>query len=128
MLSAAGIKLPERENWANDLQRAKFNVDTRRAVMYNVVVFYNFRVKHGARDVYNKIRDFVNGFNSQYRFAEKPVKMVEAGDREKHWGAVETYFSGNVPTNIFVLDFAKPNRAAQDDAYPVVKQKLSSSG
>ena len=78
MLLAAGVKLPERENWANELQRAKFNVDSRRAVTYNVVVFYNHRLKNGAEMVYNKIRDFVNQFQAQYRFGSRAT-MVEAG-------------------------------------------------
>lgn len=61
-------------------------------------------------------------------FAEKPVDVVETEDMERHWGAVERYFSGGrVKENIFVLDLTKP-RATLDPAYPVVKQLLTKGG
>lgn len=49
-------------------------------------------------------------------------------ENEKHWGAVNRYFStSKTTTNVFVLDFTKP-RASLDPAYPVVKQMLTKSG
>jgi hypothetical protein len=52
---------------------------------------------------------------------------VVAGDYQNHYGAVEKYFSGKVPDNVFVLDFAKP-KGALDTAYPMVKQILGKHG
>ena len=49
--------------------------------------------------------------------------LTDADERERHWGAVERYFSGGKKDNIFVLDFTKP-RSALDDAYPVVKHMV----
>jgi len=77
--------------------------------------------------VYNKIRDAVNRFKSNYVFADQPLALVETGENEQHWGRVEKYFSGSIPNNVFVLDFAKP-KGALDPAYPVVKQLLTKSG
>ena len=55
--------------------------------------------------------------------------VFKLGDKERHWGIVESTFSDPSLTcdNIFVLDFTKP-RGATDPAYPVVKQMLTSNG
>lgn len=45
-------------------------------------------------NVYNKIKQMTNDFNSTYRFGERPYQLIEAGDKEQHWGAVEKYFHG----------------------------------
>merc|ERR1712238_561946 len=76
--------------------------------------------------VYNKIRDLVNSYKATYRLSIQPVQVVSAGDRERHWGAVERCFSDRSlnPSNIFVIDFNKP-RGAADTAYPVIKQILT---
>ena len=44
-------------------------------------------------NVYNTIKKMTNDFNSTYRLSDRPCEMIEAGDREKHWGAVEKYFN-----------------------------------
>lgn len=130
MLIVAGIQVPKEkaEHWAPLTARANFNVDPNQAVQLNVVVFYHSKIKaEPALKVYERIRDFVNGLKTYYRFGQKPFAMVEAGDRERHWGAFEKYFSGKAPENLFVLDFIKPY-AATDPAYPVVKHLLAQSG
>lgn len=43
--------------------------------------------------VYKQVKDMVNGANSTYRLKDKPY-LVEAGDRDKHWGAIEKHFGG----------------------------------
>jgi aubergine len=52
-----------------------------------------------------------------------------AGDREKHWGAVEKCFSDASLQyeNVFVVDFHKPKNS-QDTAYAVIKQLLAKGG
>lgn len=130
MLQAAGIKVPKDkgENWAPLLNRASFNIDPRKANTMKVIVFHSKKIQ-GAIDVYNKIRNLVNGYNATYRLDDKPLEMIAAGDREKHWGVVERAFSDPSlnPENIFVIDFNKPPGAA-DSAYPVIKQLLTKNG
>jgi len=129
-LIAAGVAVPEgrKENWAPMLQRANFNINPKQAITLNVVVIYHKSLVNGYKDVYVRIRDFVNYFNTFYRFPPEPFKAVEARDSERHWGAVEKCFgSGKVADNIFVLDFTKP-RNSLDPAYPVVKHMLAKSG
>ncbi|KAL3902739.1 MAG: hypothetical protein SGILL_010715 [Bacillariaceae sp.] len=130
MMMAAGIQIPSSraENWAPVLSRAKFNIEPRDSNELQVIVFYNERIR-GAVEVYNRIRNVVNGFSALYRFSEQPVKLISAGDRERHWGAVEQCFSDRSldPENVFVLDFNKP-RGSTDPAYPVIKQILTRNG
>jgi len=130
MLMAAGIQVPSNkgENWAPLLSRASFNIQPNESNTMQVIVFHNDRI-HGAIQVYNKIRDIVNGYNATYRFGETPAQIIKTGDRERHWGEVEKCFSDPSlnPENIFVLDFNKP-RGATDSAYPVIKQILTKSG
>lgn len=122
--------LKEAENWAPILSRADFKIDPKKAVTYKVVVIFPSQLREDSvREVYDKIRDLVNKLKSSYRFGEKPHALVKhAGDRDdSHWGAVEKYFSGKVPANIFVLDFVRP-RGALDTAYSVVKTMLGKHG
>jgi len=94
-----------------------------------VVLVYHKDLRDTAQKVYGNVRNLVNKFNSSYRFGDKPFASVEAGDVEKHWGAVERHFSQKQPANIFVLDLAKPpRRAALDPAYSVVKHILTKNG
>jgi hypothetical protein len=131
MLIVAGIQVPKEntEHFAPKLVRANFNVDPQQALQLNVVVFYNLKLsRESALKVYERIRDLVNGLKTFYRFGTRPYAMVEAGDRERHWGEFQRFFvPGNVPENLFVLDFIKP-QAATDPAYPVVKHLLAQSG
>jgi hypothetical protein len=111
------------------LDRADFKVDAKNATTMNVVLIYSKKfLDRNAMSVYHDIQNFVNNFNAKYRFPAKPFAVLDAGtnDRE-HQAAVAKYFSGKLPSNIFVLDFVKP-RTSQDLAYPVVKQALSKSG
>jgi len=129
MLMAGGIKVPKRnaDNWAPVLNKARFDVKPSDATMMNVVVFYHSTLKSSVQEVYMRIKEMVNNFQAHYRFNEKPFAIVEAGDNERHWGAVERFFSGKLADNLFVLDFTKP-RSALDPAYPVIKRMLAASG
>jgi len=131
LIKAAGVTIPKEKGsmWAPNIANANYKVDPGRAVRMNVVLIYNRNLSRSAQSVYGKIRDLVNKFNASYRFGEKPFASVEAGDNEKHWGAVERYFSGSQPSNIFVVDLVKPpRRQALDPAYSVVKHILTKAG
>jgi hypothetical protein len=127
---AAGVEVPKKmaENWAPILSRANFNIDPKRVLTLNVVVFYHLKLRSAVIRVYNQIRDLVNSFKSFYRFGEHPLALQEVGDNGRHWGEVERYFSQKMPSNIFVLDFVKPSQGTLDPAYPVVKQMLTAKG
>lgn len=128
VLLAAGVKVPSRnaENWAPVLTRANFNIDSCKAVKLNVVVFHSKKLRNGTREVFNTIKNLVNGFQASYVFSES-VELVETEENERHWGAVERYFSGKPKENLFVLDFTKP-RGTLDLAYPVIKMLLTKAG
>jgi hypothetical protein len=127
---AAGVEVPKAmaENWAPLLSRANFNIDPKRVLTMNVVVFYHSKLRSAAIRVYDLIRDRVNSFKSFYRFGEHPFALQEVGDNGRHWGEVEKYFSQKMPSNIFVLDFVKPLHGSLDPAYPVIKQMLTAKG
>jgi len=130
-LKAAGVSIPQdkAEFWVPCLGRSNFNIDPKKATVFNVVIFHHPKLGRGAENVYQQIAKTINGMNTYYRFAPKPYAMVETGDGQQHWGSVERYFgSGKVPPNLFVLDFVKPQRTALDPAYPVIKQMLAASG
>ena len=131
MMMAAGIMIPKErgENWAPALNRASFKVEPQSSNVLDVVLVYNERLERGAKQVYSRIQRLVNNFNAAYRFSEEPLLMIRAGEREKHWEAVEQYLSTSSHNheNVFVLDFNKP-RGASDPAYPVVKQLLTKHG
>ena len=102
-----------------------------KAVNLNVVLVYHRELGRCFQNVYERIRDLVNNFNSSYRFGAKPYAMVEAGDVQRHWGAVEKYFGNGkkLPSNIFLIDLCKPaRRQALDAAYSVIKQMLGKAG
>eukprot|EP00957_Ditylum_brightwellii_P179186 13651133-Ditylum_brightwellii.AAC.1 len=132
VILAAGVAVPEgrKSNWAPNLAQARFNVQAGKAVQLNVVLVYHQHLRQTQNSVYERLRDMVNNFSSTYRFGAKPYAQVEAGDMERHWGAVERYFGGTkLPSNIFVVDLSKPaKRAASDPAYSVVKQMLGKAG
>lgn len=131
LIKAAGVTIPKEKGnmWAPNIANANYRVDAGKAVYMNVVLVYNKALSRCAKSVYGTIRDLVNKFNSSYRFGQNPIATVEAGDNEKHWGAVERHFSGSQPSNIFVLDLVKPpRRQALDPAYSVVKHILTKAG
>lgn len=68
-------------------------MDPGRAVSLNVILVYHRSLRNYI-DVYNIIKRMANDFNSTYRFGERPHQLIEAGDKEQHWGAVEKYFHG----------------------------------
>lgn len=131
LIRVSGLVIPKEKGmmWAPIMNTANYNVDPGRAVKLNVVLVYNKDLKQCANRVYDSVRNLVNKFNASYRFGDKPFAMVEAGDSEKHWGAIERHFSQKQPKNVFVLDLAKPpRRAALDPAYSVVKLILTKNG
>lgn len=113
---AAGVEVPKAmaENWAPILSRANFDIDPKKVLTMNVVVFHHSKLRSGALRVYQQIRDRVNSFRSFYRFGEHPLAVEEVGDNGRHWGHVERYFSQKMPSNIFVLDFVKPPYGSLD--------------
>lgn len=82
MMMAAGVAVPKHkgENWAPLLNRANFNVGPRQANVLNVTLVYNEKLERGAREVYDKIKRLVNGYNASYRFSEEPYQMIKAGE------------------------------------------------
>jgi hypothetical protein len=81
MMLAAGVEVPKHkgENWAPMLNRASFNVSPKVANTLNVTLVYNERLERGAKQVYEKIKRLVNGFNATYRFSDEPYAMIKAG-------------------------------------------------
>jgi hypothetical protein len=81
MMMAAGVQVPKSkgENWAPLLNRANFNVEPKRANTLKVILIYNEKLERGAKQVYDKVRDLVNNFNTTYRFSEQPLQLVKAG-------------------------------------------------
>lgn len=93
------------------LSKAHFNIDPSRATRLNVVVFHSKKLSRGAKDVFDRIKTLVNDFSTAYRFNETAFGYIETGDSERHWGAVERYFSGGARReNVFVLDFTQPRK------------------
>jgi hypothetical protein len=80
MMMAAGVQVPasRAENWAPMLIKASFKVQPKESNVLKVIVFYNDKIQ-GAMKVYDRIRDHVNGFNSTYRFSDRPVQFIGAG-------------------------------------------------
>eukprot|EP00978_Attheya_sp_CCMP212_P002166 scaffold4463_cov51-Attheya_sp.AAC.9 len=132
MIVAAGVQVPANRGgmWAPLMSSANFKVTPGKAVELKVILIVHQSLERAANEVYGRIRGMVNNFNSTYRFGDKPHAIVKAGDNERHWGAVRTYFDGSkMPANVFVIDLTKPaRRAALDPAYSVVKQMLGNSG
>jgi hypothetical protein len=57
-------------------------------IVYNVVLVRHERLPTSAKTVYGNIRNLVNQPDSQYRFGQNPLALVDAVDREpNHWGA-----------------------------------------
>lgn len=79
------------------VSKADYKINPKHAVRLSVILVVLKTLKN-YKVVYKKIRDMVNGFNSTYRLSDEPFEVVQAGDREQHWGAVEKHFNGkNVP-------------------------------
>ena len=73
------------------VSKANYKVNPNHAVTLKVILVYHRSLKN-SMNVYNTIKKMANDYNSTYRLSDKPCEMIEAGDREKHWGAVEKYF------------------------------------
>ncbi|KAL7520247.1 hypothetical protein ACHAWX_004980 [Stephanocyclus meneghinianus] len=131
VITAAGLRIPESAGgmWAPQISKANYKVDPGRAVSLNVILVYH-RSLRNYMDVYNIIKRMANDFNSTYRFGERPHQLIEAGDKEQHWGAVEKYFHGrDALANAFILDLSRPPRGqSSDPAYSVVKSYLGKGG
>ena len=127
---AAGMQVPPDKggSWAPLIEKANYSVNPSEAVKLNVVLVYHKTIRNH-RVVYDRIRDYINKLNASYRFTEAPHSLIEVGDNQAHWGAVERHFSSKVPQNVFVVDLCKPLRGQQyDQAYSVVKHILAKSG
>lgn len=118
VISAAGLKIPESAGgmWApqskciemgpvilqtcllivlllfRTVSKANYRVDPKKAVSLNVILVVHKSLRNYL-NVFNKIKRMTNDFNSSYRFGERPYEIVQAGDREQHWGAVEKHFN-----------------------------------
>jgi hypothetical protein len=129
-LMAAGVTIPPQnaDHWAPVLGKANFKVEPKQANILNVVVFFSDRIqKNAASRVYARIRDCVNKFNTHFRFSNNPLREINTGDNEKHWGEYEKFLPSNKRDNLFILDFTKPYKG-MDPAYPVIKQMLGRGG
>ncbi len=129
LMKAAGMTIPPEKGsmWAPLLSKADYRVRSGQVEM-NVIVVYHKSLRNWV-SVYDRIRSLVNNYNSTYRFSHEPYAAVEAGDDRYHWSAVEGYFNGRQPRNVFVLDLVKPpRRQALDAAYSIVKHILTQSG
>jgi len=127
---AAGVPIPKDkgEMWAPFVSKANFKVEPTRATVFNVVVVHNRRVtQRDANKVYVNIKNLVNSFKAPFRFGDNKPTFVEAGDGAQHSGAIERHFSGQMPPNLFVLDFLKP-AGKTDPEYSVVKMVLARGG
>eukprot|EP00804_Cyclotella_cryptica_P022927 CCRYP_018744-RA/>CCRYP_018744-RA protein AED:0.29 eAED:0.29 QI:71/1/1/1/1/0.85/7/1036/740 len=131
VMTAAGVRIPESAGgmWAPQISKANYKVDPGKAVSLNVILVYH-RSLRNYMNVYNKVKQMTNDFNSTYRFGERPYQLIEAGDKEQHWGAIEKYFHGrDALANAFILDLSRPPRGqSSDPAYSVVKSYLGKGG
>ncbi len=131
LLKAAGVEIPKEKGnmWAPIISRADYRVDHGRAVEMKVLVVHHNSLARNATQVYEKIRDLVNGHNSHYRFGQTAYDYFPVGDDERHWRPVQEYMRRSLPENVFVLDLVKPaRRQALDAAYSVVKYILTKHG
>lgn len=124
-LVAPNVELFKNEQFS--IAKAKYNVDPKQATTLQVVLFYNEYIQ-GHEAVYGQLRDLVNGMNTRYRFPVQPYAVIETNTNEQHFGAVEKFFAGKAPDNVFVLDFTNPSRGSTDMAYPVIKHTLGKGG
>lgn len=78
---AAGIEIPKERgrNWAMALSKADFRVNPGNANTLNVVLVFHERLARGAKQVYEKIRDFVNEMNSTFRLGTDPIELIRVG-------------------------------------------------
>lgn len=92
-----------------------------------MVVHNQQLTQNGAKKVYTRIKEMVNGFSAHYRFPETPHHLLSAGDGGQHSRAISDYLGGQDASNIFILDFLKP-RGKLDPEYGVIKMILAQSG
>lgn len=81
-LVAAGVPVPPglSNNWVKAVSNAVFSIEPTHAVQLNVVIFYHTQIPSSSvRDVYKKIRDRVNQFESHYVFSHQPPVLIETG-------------------------------------------------
>jgi len=132
VIVAAGVRIPEGQggNWAPLTAKANYNANPNKVVQMNVVVVYHKSIKSSYQSVYKRVADMIRHHNATYQFGSKPFGVVEAGDMNQHWGAIERYFGGTkLPDNVFVLDLARPPRGQSNDpAYGAVKCFLAKGG
>lgn len=129
MMTAAGIKIPpeKAKNWGPYIDRATFRVEANQATSLNPVIVHHNSIDW--KPVYKRLVESVNNYSSKFRFPTDPYSVVQAGDNDQHWGAVQDYFKNRYSktNNVFVLDFTRP-RSALDPAYSTVKHMLSEGG
>jgi len=104
VIVAAGVRIPEGQggNWAPLTAKANYNANPNKVVQMNVVVVYHKSIKSSYQSVYKRVADMIRHHNATYQFGSKPFGVVEAGDMNQHWGAIERYFGGTkLPDNVF---------------------------
>lgn len=129
VMKAAGVLIPKEKGamWAPAIAKANYKVPSSQVLSLNVYLVVHRDLDKSAGTLYNRVRDLVNGFNASYKFKDKPYKHITVNpDDRHHWGSVEKNMSGNVPNNVFVLDFTKPRNT--DSAYSVIKHMLAQTG
>lgn len=88
MMIATGVQVPQTraENWAPLLKQADFKIDPRQSNTFRVVLFCNENIRAAADTVYARLRNLVNGYNSSYRFSERPAAVIITGKFwDKNW-------------------------------------------
>ena len=131
VIKAAGMPIPKEKGkmWAPVIGRANYKAEPGSIVKLKVVLVHHHSIGQSCIKVYSKLRDTLDRLNSTYRFEDQPYQIIEAGDKEAHYGPVENFFKNEQPDNIFVLDLARPPRKqALDEAYYVVKYILTKGG
>ena len=117
------------DDWslAKSLQMAKFEKNPGETITLNLILVYNGRHFHHSREdclaIYDKIRDMCNRYNARYRLPTAPFQLIEAGEKQQHWGPIKKLFAEKLPPNVFVLDFCK-----NDIAYHVLKELFLQKG
>ncbi len=82
--------------------KANYNANPNKVVQMNVVLVYHKSIKASYQAVYKRVADMIRRHNATYQFGSKPFGVVEAGDMNQHWGAIERYFGGTkLPENLF---------------------------
>jgi hypothetical protein len=96
----AGVEIPASRgaNWAPLLNRTDFRIEPGQANTLNVILVYHEKLEQGARGVFDKVRDLVNGMNSSFRFSNAPVELIRAGT----YGDKQQFITCPLPSHIFL--------------------------